>query len=103
MKSTVQIPQVPIGMLFNRLASFEANKGQIKRLESENGAIRAEFVTAAQSADADFVSETGQKCASLRIQSRGTLSRELLAEAGIPAPILDACTVASSFPVLRVH
>ena len=109
METAVQIPQVQIGSLFNRLASFEANRGQIKRLETENSTIRAEFVSLAgngdsdHASDADFVSESGQKCASLRFQSRGTLSREMLVDAGISAAVLDACTVQTSFAVLRVH
>lgn len=104
MKSaTVTVQQIAIGSLFNYLATYETQKGKVKALEDDNKAIRSLFVIKADSQDADFLSESGQKCASLRIQTRATLSREMLLAAGVSAETLDACSVQASFPVLRVH
>lgn len=111
MKSTATLPaRIAISAsLFASLATLEKAKGQRKLAEKTEKEIKESFVADAalhvceEGEDVQWVTETGQLAASLAWQSRASLSRELLLAAGIPEATLAACTVISSFPVLRAH
>jgi hypothetical protein len=101
MKNTIKIK---IGTLFNLLAVIEAAKGRRKLAEEEESNGVARFKVAAGISDAEFVSESDQKLASVVWQTRKSISAELLVAAGVSQATIDACQVESKpFAVFRIH
>lgn len=93
----------PIGNLFNQLAALERIKGQRKQLETEERDAKAPFLADAGESACVWISESGQKLASLQWQSRVSYSREALLAAGVSESQLSLAANTSSFPVLRIH
>lgn len=93
----------PIGKLACQLAILEKLKGQRKQLETEEKEAKAPFLADAGNSACVWISESGQKLASVQWQSRVSFSRESLLAAGVTESQLQAAGNAASFPVLRIH
>jgi hypothetical protein len=93
----------PIGKLACQLAILERIKGQRKLIEAEEKEAKAPFLAQAGESACVWISESGQKLASVQWQARESFSRDSLLAAGVTVEQLQAATSRSSFPVLRIH
>lgn len=102
----------PIGNLSCQLAILEKVKGQRKLIEAEEREAKQPFLDAAGESACVWISESGQKLASVQWQSRDTFDIErfqtALVLAGVSLDVISKATVAATskgkaFPVLRVH
>ena len=93
-----------IGAMFNLLSIIEAEKGKAKLAKDTADKAQGQFVELATGEDTIFVSETEQKLASVKFQTRATLSAEKLVALGVDAATIQAATVQSApFAVFRIH
>ena len=95
---------IKIGSMFNLLSVIEAEKGKAKLAKDAVDKAQAQFVELAMGEDSIFISETEQKLASVKFQTRSTLSADLLLKAGVHPDTIKLATVESApFAVFRVH
>lgn len=95
---------VLIGSLYETLSVIEAEKGKAKLAEKTAKGLQAPFVALSGSEDTRFVTATGQEAASVKFQTRATVSVEMLLEAGVSPEVIAAATVESApFAVFRIH
>lgn len=94
---------VKIGELFPLLAAMEAAKGRAKLAQAQIEGAKAPFIAAADGENVVFVSETGQKLASVSQESRDTVTVARLLELGVSKEVVLAATRTTAFAVLRVH
>ena len=95
---------IKIGALFNLLATIEAEKGKAKLAKDNVDKAQGQFIELARGEDSIFVSETEQKLASVKYQTRAALNVELLLKAGVHPDVIKLATVESApFAVFRIH
>ena len=95
---------IKIGSMFNLLATIEAEKGKAKLAKDASDKLIGEFTSLANGEETVFTSESEQKLASVKFQTRASLSAEKLIELGVSAATIQAATVQSApFAVFRIH
>ncbi len=86
------------------LAKIEAEKGKAKLAEKTAKELQVPFVERAEGEDCRFVSESGQELASVKFQTRASLSVDKLLELGVDPALIQAATLPSApFAVFRIH
>lgn len=86
------------------LARIEAEKGKAKLAEKMSKELQAPFLERAGKENCLFVSGSGQELASVKFQTRSSLSIDKLIELGVTPEIIQAATIPSApFAVFRIH
>lgn len=95
---------IQVSNLACTLAKIEAEKGKAKLAEKTAKELQAPFVFEANGENCRFVSESGQELASVKFQTRASLSAEKLLALGVSSEVIQAASVESApFAVFRIH
>ncbi len=95
---------IKISSLASLLAVIEAEKGKAKLAEKRAKELQTPFVAQAGNEDCRFISESEQELASVKFQTRASVSVEKLLELGVSAETIANATVQSApFAVFRIH